>query len=230
MLRLCRKSIFLYTAHMAGFYDAFDVAVVGGGHAGIEAALAAAKMGLKTILITQTIDSIGRMSCNPSIGGIAKGNITREIDALGGVMAHLIDNSMIQFRMLNKSRGPAVQAPRAQADKLLYAQLARQLLEQQPNLSTLQDTVVDLETVFSQEPLPTGKADATGESKESLPGEQKGARLEQNNRQVLTALVTERGRRIPVRSAVLTTGTFLGEKYLSVLTMPPAVDWENREL
>ena len=212
MLRLCRKSIFLYTVHMAGFYDAFDVAVVGGGHAGIEAALAAAKMGLKTILITQTIDSIGRMSCNPSVGGIAKGNITREIDALGGVMAHLIDNSMIQFRMLNKSRGPAVQAPRAQADKLLYAQLARQLLEQQPNLSTLQDTVVDLETVFSQEPLPTGKADAAGESKESLPGEQKGARLEQNNRQVLTALVTERGRRIPVRSAVLTTGTFLGGK------------------
>ena len=112
------------------------------------------------------------MSCNPSIGGIAKGNITREIDALGGVMAHLIDNSMIQFRMLNKSRGPAVQAPRAQADKLLYAQLARHLLEQQPNLSTLQDTVVDLETVFSQEPLPTGKADAAGQSKESLPGEQ----------------------------------------------------------
>ncbi|MBQ8561827.1 MAG: FAD-dependent oxidoreductase, partial [Spirochaetaceae bacterium] len=81
---------------MAGFYEAYDVAVVGGGHAGIEAALAAAKMGLKTILITQTIDSIGRMSCNPSIGGIAKGNIAREVDALGGAMGHLIDASMIQ--------------------------------------------------------------------------------------------------------------------------------------
>ena len=133
---------------MAGFYEAYDVAVVGGGHAGIEAALAAAKMGLKTILITQTIDSIGRMSCNPSIGGIAKGNIAREVDALGGAMGHLIDASMIQFRLLNKSRGPAVQAPRAQADKLLYSQLARQMVESQPGLTLLQDTVVDLEVVL----------------------------------------------------------------------------------
>ena len=85
------------------FYDSFDVAVCGGGHAGIEASLACARMGLKTILITQSIDSIGRMSCNPSIGGIAKGNIVREIDALGGEMGKLIDRSMIQFRMLNKT-------------------------------------------------------------------------------------------------------------------------------
>ena len=105
---------------MAGYYDFFDVAVVGAGHAGIEAALACARAGLKTIVITQSIDAIGRMSCNPSIGGIAKGNIVREIDALGGEMAHLIDKSMIQFRMLNKSRGPAVQAPRSQADKITY--------------------------------------------------------------------------------------------------------------
>ena len=96
-----------------GYNQAFDVAVVGGGHAGIEASLACARMGLKTLLITQSIDAIGRMSCNPSIGGIAKGNIVREIDALGGEMAKLIDNSMIQFRLLNKSRGPAVQAPRS---------------------------------------------------------------------------------------------------------------------
>ena len=88
---------------MSGFYDSFDVAVIGGGHAGIEAALASARMGLKTLLITQTIDSIGRMSCNPSIGGIAKGNIVREIDALGGEMAKLIDRSMIQFRIDRKS-------------------------------------------------------------------------------------------------------------------------------
>ena len=103
---------------MPGFYDYYDVAVVGAGHAGIEAGLACARMGLKTVLITQTPDAIARMSCNPSIGGIAKGNIVREIDALGGQMAKLIDKSMIQFRMLNKSRGPAVQAPRSQADKI----------------------------------------------------------------------------------------------------------------
>ena len=90
---------------MSGYFDSFDVAVVGGGHAGIEAALAASRMSLKTILITQSIDAIGRLSCNPSIGGISKGNIVREIDALGGEMAHIIDKSMIQFRMLNKSRG-----------------------------------------------------------------------------------------------------------------------------
>ena len=95
-----------------GFYDYYDVAVVGAGHAGIEAACASSRMGLKTVLITQTPDAIGRMSCNPSIGGIAKGNIVREIDALGGEMGKLIDQSMIQFRMLNKSRGPAVKATR----------------------------------------------------------------------------------------------------------------------
>ena len=116
-----------------GFYDSFDVVVVGAGHGGIEASLATARMGLKTLLITQSIDAIGRLSCNPSIGGIAKGNIVREIDALGGEMGHLIDQSMIQFRLLNKSRGPAVQAPRSQADKLRYAALARQKLEQQEN-------------------------------------------------------------------------------------------------
>lgn len=195
---------------MAGFYEAFDVAVVGGGHAGIEAALAAARIGLNTILITQTIDSIGRMSCNPSIGGIAKGNIVREIDALGGEMGHLIDNSMIQFRMLNKSRGPAVQAPRAQADKLLYAQLARQTLERQPNLTILQDTVVDLETGFSSIPLVQGSRGTMEVG--SLPGETRPEtpKVHQEMRQILKAIITERGRRIPVRAAVLTTGTFLG--------------------
>ena len=199
---------------MAGFYEDYDVAVVGGGHAGIEAALAAAKMGLKTILITQTIDSIGRMSCNPSIGGIAKGNIAREVDALGGVMGHLIDASMIQFRLLNKSRGPAVQAPRAQADKLLYSQLARQMIETQPGLTLLQDTVVDLEAVESSELLPP-KADSNPDKEqEPLPGQRLGSRgvIDGKFRLKLVAVVTERGRRIPVRSAILTTGTFLGGK------------------
>ena len=99
-------------------FSDYDVIVVGGGHAGIEAALAAARMGENTLLITQTLDSIGRLSCNPSIGGISKGNIVREIDALGGEMGKLADASMIQYRLLNKSRGPAVQAPRVQADKI----------------------------------------------------------------------------------------------------------------
>ena len=121
-----------------------DAIVVGGGHAGIEASLALARLGFSTILVTQNLDCIGKMSCNPAIGGLAKGNIVREIDALGGQMACLIDATMIQFRMLNRSRGPAVQAPRAQADKLAYASLAKQTLEKQPNLRLLQDTVVDL--------------------------------------------------------------------------------------
>mgnify|MGYP002729539529 CR=1 FL=1 len=102
------------------FYDSFDVAVCGGGHAGIEASLACARMGLKTILITQSIDSIGRMSCNPSIGGIAKGNIVREIDALGGMMGEVTDATSIQFRMLNRSKGPAMWSPRAQCDRARF--------------------------------------------------------------------------------------------------------------
>ena len=183
---------------MPGFYDSFDVAVVGGGHAGIEASLACARMGLKTLLITMTIDSIGRMSCNPSIGGIAKGNIVREIDALGGEMGHLIDQTMIQFRMLNKSRGPAVQAPRSQADKLAYSSLARKTVESQPNLETLQDTVVGLET----EEIKEGQDGFL--QVESTAGSVPRRRL--------TALITERGRRIGVKCAVLTTGTFLGGK------------------
>jgi tRNA uridine 5-carboxymethylaminomethyl modification enzyme len=198
------------------FYDSFDVAVCGGGHAGIEASLAAARMGLKTILITQTIDSIGRMSCNPSIGGIAKGNIVREIDALGGEMGKLIDASMIQFRMLNKSRGPAVQSPRAQADKIVYAKIARHTLETQKNLSTLMDTVVDVLTVASENSLPE-QSDSSAETG-SIPGEK---RFSQNYefatdaaksgmRQKVIGVATERGRIIPCRAVVLTTGTFLG--------------------
>lgn len=115
---------------MSGFYDYYDVAVVGGGHAGIEAALACARMGQKTVLVTQTIDSIGRMSCNPSIGGIAKGNIVKEIDALGGQMGKLIDRSMIQFRLLNRSRGPAVQALVLRQIKFCILSLQERLLKQ----------------------------------------------------------------------------------------------------
>ena len=122
----------------------FDAIVIGAGHAGIEAALALARLGCSTLLVTQSLDTIGRMSCNPAIGGIAKGNLVREIDSLGGQMARLIDATMIQFRMLNASRGPAVQAPRAQADKQAYAALAKRTLESQPGLALFQDTVIDL--------------------------------------------------------------------------------------
>ncbi|MCF0262774.1 MAG: tRNA uridine-5-carboxymethylaminomethyl(34) synthesis enzyme MnmG, partial [Sphaerochaetaceae bacterium] len=124
----------------------YDVIVIGGGHAGIEACLAAARIGFKTLLITQSLDTIGRLSCNPAVGGLAKGNLVRETDALGGQMGLLIDQTMIQFRMLNKSRGPAVQAPRAQADKFSYSRLAKETLESQPNLELFMDTVVDILT------------------------------------------------------------------------------------
>ncbi|MCR5285678.1 MAG: tRNA uridine-5-carboxymethylaminomethyl(34) synthesis enzyme MnmG [Treponema sp.] len=194
------------------FYDYYDVAVVGAGHAGIEAGLACARMGLKTVLITQTPDAIARMSCNPSIGGIAKGNIVREIDALGGEMAKIIDNSMIQFRMLNKSRGPAVQAPRSQADKITYSQLARKICEKTPNLYTLMDTVIDILTTASDTPLPPN-SDSSAE-KGTIPGESRNEGVTEaarsGMRQKVTGLVTQRGRIIPVRSVVLTTGTFLG--------------------
>ena len=197
---------------MPGFYDYYDVAVVGAGHAGIEAGLACARMGLKTVLITQTPDAIARMSCNPSIGGIAKGNIVREIDALGGQMAKLIDKSMIQFRMLNKSRGPAVQAPRSQADTITYSQLARKICETTPKLYTLMDTVIDILTTASTTPLPPNSDSSADVG--TIPGEKRGeARTEaakSGMRQKVTGVVTERGRIIPVRSVVLTTGTFLG--------------------
>jgi len=122
----------------------FDGIVIGGGHAGIEAALAFSRLNFSCLLITQNLDCIGKMSCNPAIGGLAKGNVVREIDALGGQMAKLIDQSLIQFRILNRSKGPAVQAPRAQADKALYSQLAKWTLEREGHLSLFQDTVVDL--------------------------------------------------------------------------------------
>ncbi|MDD2395353.1 MAG: tRNA uridine-5-carboxymethylaminomethyl(34) synthesis enzyme MnmG [Sphaerochaeta sp.] len=122
----------------------YDAIVVGGGHAGIEACLALSRIGFSTLLITQNLDTIGKLSCNPAIGGLSKGNLVREVDALGGEMAHLIDHSMIQYRILNRRRGPAVQAPRAQADKFTYARLAKETLEAQSNLALFMDTVVDI--------------------------------------------------------------------------------------
>ena len=122
----------------------FDIIVVGGGHAGTEACLAAARMGLQTLLLTHNIETLGQMSCNPSIGGIGKGHLVREVDALGGAMARATDEAGIQFRILNSSKGPAVRATRAQADRLLYKQAIRSRLENQPNLTIFQQPVDDL--------------------------------------------------------------------------------------
>ncbi len=122
----------------------FDVIVIGGGHAGTEAALAAARMGVRTLLLTQNIETLGQMSCNPAVGGIGKGHLVREIDALGGLMARATDQAGIQFRTLNASKGPAVRATRAQADRALYRQAVRQVLEQQPGLQLFQQEVADL--------------------------------------------------------------------------------------
>ncbi len=168
-------------------FSDYDVIVVGGGHAGIEAALAAARMGENTLLITQTLDSIGRLSCNPSVGGISKGNIVREIDALGGEMGKLADASMIQYRLLNKSRGPAVQAPRVQADKFLYSQLAKHTVELEKKLHVFQDTVCD---VVSSHTNDSGFVEY-------------GA---------VQCIKTERGRIFSAKAIVLATGTFLEGK------------------
>src|SRR5881275_2906244 len=126
------------------FDEYFDVIVIGGGHAGCEAASASARIGAITALITLNLDLIGQMSCNPAIGGIAKGHLVREIDALGGIMGRIIDRTGIQFRLLNRSRGPAVQSPRAQADRALYRTEMRRTLEATPNLHLRQGLVIDL--------------------------------------------------------------------------------------
>lgn len=157
----------------------YDAIVIGGGHAGIEAALALSREGYDTLMITQSLDAIGRMSCNPAIGGLAKGNLVREIDALGGEMGHLIDKTMIQFRILNRSRGPAVQAPRAQADKFSYSRLAKETCEKEKHLNLFMDTVVDF--IFE----------------------------ENDGKKRIIGVVTERGWKISARVVVLTTGTFM---------------------
>ncbi|EOF7606310.1 tRNA uridine-5-carboxymethylaminomethyl(34) synthesis enzyme MnmG [Citrobacter freundii] len=126
------------------YQDPFDVIIIGGGHAGTEAAMAAARMGQQTLLLTHNIDTLGQMSCNPAIGGIGKGHLVKEVDALGGLMAKAIDHAGIQFRILNASKGPAVRATRAQADRVLYRQAVRTALENQPNLMIFQQAVEDL--------------------------------------------------------------------------------------
>ncbi len=170
------------------FTEQYDVVVVGAGHAGCEAAMAAARMGLKTALITMNMDLIAQMSCNPAIGGVAKGHLVREVDALGGIMGEVADAVGIQFRLLNTSRGPAVWSPRAQCDKQLYRVKMREVLESQPGLHIRQAEVVDL--VIDEGP---GTRDA-------------GTR--EQRRRVL-GLKLRDGRRLLAGATIITTGTFL---------------------
>src|SRR5215467_6539669 len=128
---------------MASFYD-YDILVIGAGHAGKEAALAAARIGARTALLTINCDTVGQMSCNPAIGGVAKGQIVREVDALGGLMGRAIDATGIQFRLLNRRKGPAMHSPRAQADKRAYQQEIKRLIESQPGIALRQEVVEDL--------------------------------------------------------------------------------------
>src|ERR687897_1818643 len=124
--------------------DKYYVFLVGGGHAGTEAALAAARLGCRTLLLTHSVETLGQMSCNPSIGGIGKGHLVKEVDALGGAMAIATDEAGIQFRILNSSKGPAVRATRAQADRVLYRRSVRRRIENQANLTVFQQAVDDL--------------------------------------------------------------------------------------
>jgi len=168
------------------FPTQFDVIVVGGGHAGTEAALASARTGANTLLLTHNIETLGQMSCNPSIGGIGKGHLVKEIDALGGVMAHAADKAGIHFRTLNSRKGPAVRATRAQADRALYRAVIRQTLENQPNLTLFQQAVDDL-MLASQSGGTGGDAKVCG-------------------------VVTQLGVRFRAPTVVLTVGTFLAGK------------------
>src|SRR5881394_3576077 len=145
-----------------GFEAEFDVLVVGGGHAGAEAAVAAARAGARVAMVTSAIETIGQMSCNPAIGGVAKGTVVREVDALGGVMGRATDLAMIQFRMLNRSKGPAVWAPRSQCDRGLYRRAVRSLLEEQPGLVSIQGTVARL--LFDGQGVLAGIVTAEGRS------------------------------------------------------------------
>ncbi len=172
------------------FTEQFDVVVVGAGHAGCEAAMAAARMGLRTAIFTLNLDLIAQMSCNPAIGGVAKGHLVREVDALGGVMGEVADACGIQFRLLNTSRGPAVWSPRAQCDKALYRVKMREVLEGQRNLFIKQAEVVDL--VFDE-------AEGTGNREQGTGSE----------RRRVTGVLLRDGRMVSAKAVVVTTGTFL---------------------
>jgi tRNA uridine 5-carboxymethylaminomethyl modification enzyme len=194
------------------FTEQFDVVVVGAGHAGCEAALAAARMGLKTALYTLNIDLIAQMSCNPAIGGIAKGHLVREVDALGGVMGEVTDAVGIQFRLLNTSRGPAVWSPRAQCDKQAYRLKMREVLEAQPNLKIKQAEVADL--ILKQSPVAIAHV---GADAPVCPAEQSSGAFANDQRPTTSDGERQRalgirlrdGRTVRAQAVIITTGTFL---------------------
>jgi len=191
------------------FTEQYDVVVVGAGHAGCEAAMAAARMGMKTALITMNMDLIAQMSCNPAVGGVAKGHLVREVDALGGIMGEVADAVGIQFRLLNSSRGPAVWSPRAQCDKQLYRVKMREVLEAQPGLHIRQAEVVNL--VVEEEPRTEGlgtEGPGTEETGLGAPGPDSGIWDRMPRRRVL-GLKLRDGRQLLAGATIITTGTFL---------------------
>ncbi len=181
------------------FTEQYDVVVVGAGHAGCEAAMAAARMGLKTAIITMNLDLIAQMSCNPAVGGVAKGHLVREVDALGGIMGEVADAVGIQFRLLNTSRGPAVWSPRAQCDKQLYRVKMREVLESQPGLHIRQAEVVDLVIEDGH-----GSAENQG-----APGPDSGTWDGKRSHRRVLGLKLRDGRRLMAGATIITTGTFL---------------------
>jgi len=217
---------------MLKFNEQFDVVVVGAGHAGCEAAMAAARMGLKTALYTLNVDLIAQMSCNPAVGGIAKGHLVREVDALGGIMGEVTDAVGIQFRLLNTSRGPAVWSPRAQCDKQAYRLKMREVLESQPNLKIKQAEVADL--ILEQWPVASGQwpenqtsvssrqssatlIDCHPERNEAQPSAVEGPCVSANDQRPMTDDAPRRvlgirlrdGRTVRALAVIITTGTFL---------------------
>jgi tRNA uridine 5-carboxymethylaminomethyl modification enzyme len=193
------------------FTEQYDVVVVGAGHAGCEAAMAAARMGLRTAIITMNLDLIAQMSCNPAVGGVAKGHLVREVDALGGVMGEVADAVGIQFRLLNTSRGPAVWSPRAQCDKQLYRVKMREVLESQPGLHIRQAEVVDL--VIEDKDQGSG---VTGQGHATADASTSGAAATARNglagrsgRRRVLGLKLRDGRQLLAGATIITTGTFL---------------------
>jgi len=183
---------------MQKFDEHFEVVVVGAGHAGCEAAMAAARMGLKTALFTLNVDLIAQMSCNPAIGGIAKGHLVREVDALGGIMGEITDAVGIQFRLLNTSRGPAVWSPRAQCDKQAYRLKMREVLESQPNLSIKQAEVSDV--ILEKFPIPNSQLSDLRDLTENR---------ELTSENCIRGILLRDGRRVSADAVIITTGTFL---------------------
>jgi tRNA uridine 5-carboxymethylaminomethyl modification enzyme len=199
---------------MPHFTEQFDLVVVGAGHAGCEAAMAAARMGLKTAIYTLNVDLIAQMSCNPAVGGIAKGHLVREVDALGGIMGEITDAVGIQFRLLNTSRGPAVWSPRAQCDKQAYRLKMREVLESQPNLKIKQaevaDFIVEQSSGASHQSLVVGRSSlADNADTKDFANDQRPTTEDDCERKRVTGIRLRDGRTVGAAAVIITTGTFL---------------------